>query len=131
MKKLFIYIFLGLIFLIMRSGYGFAGSEAKQSEIIDTGNKYLTNIEHGTADPDVFIGVIKKGNYNINKISHSAIANYMEALANEGMLKLIPMPYYSYDDVLTALYVVFQERSNVMNNWDVFQNVWLPAQICQ
>ncbi len=131
MKKLYIYIFLSLIFLIIRSGFSFADSGAMQSEIIDSGDKFITTVELGTANADAFITVIKKRNYLIDQISHSAVANYMEALANEGMLKLIPMPYYSYDDIRIALYVVFEDRKNVTNNWEVFQNVWLESQICQ
>ena len=131
MKKLYIYIFLALIFVGMSPGYCLAGSETKQSEPIYTVDMVLNNIEQGTANAETFIRIIKKRNDLIDQISHSAIANYMEALADEGMLKLIPSSYYSYDDIQTSFYVVFQDRKNVMNNWDVFQNVWLPSLACR
>ena len=131
MKKLYIYIFLSLILVSMSPGYCLAGSGTKQSEPIYTVDMVLNNIEQGTANADTFIRIIKKRNDLIDQISHSAIANYMEALADEGMLKLIPTSYYSYDDIQTAFYVVFQDRKNVMNNWDVFQNVWLPSLACR
>jgi len=115
----------------MGPGYCLAGSEIKQSEPIYTVDMVLNNIEQGTADADTFIRIIKKRNDLINRISHSAIANYMEALADEGMLKLIPTTYYSYDDIQTSFYVVFQNRENVTNNWDVFQNVWLQSLACR
>ena len=37
---------------------------------------------------------------------------------------------YNYEDVQTSLEVVFEERENVFNNWSVFEEQWLPAQIC-
>ena len=131
MKKLYIYIFLSLILVSMSPGYCLAGSGTKQSEPIYTVDMVLNNIEQGTANADTFIRIIKKRNDLIDQISHSAIANYMEALADEGMLKLIPTSYYSYDDIQTSFYVVFQDRKNVTNNWDVFQNVWLPSLACR
>ena len=131
MKKLYFYIFLSLILVSMGPGYCFADSGTKKSEPIYTVDTVIRNIELGTANADTFIRIIKKRNDLINRISHSAIANYMEALADEGMLKLIPTSYYSYDDIQTSFYVVFQNRENVTNNWNVFQNVWFQSLACR
>ena len=129
MDKLKIYIIVCLVFIIMGPGYGSAGSDTKQSEGIDTENEVLSKIELGTADADTFASFFNNNKFTMY-ISHSAIANYMEGLANEGMLGLIPIHYLIYNDVRTALDVVFEDFTNIVNNWDVFQNVWLPYKIC-
>ena len=54
----------------------------------------------------------------------------MEALANEGMLEIIPASDYSYEDVMTSLDVVFEDRENIMKNWDVYEEHWFSAQKC-
>ena len=130
MKKIFICIMIFFGFMIIGPKPGVSGSSVNQFAIATNQNEFLSDIEIGTVDPEVFIDAVKKGDHMLENISHSAIANYMEALADEGMLKLIPSNDYNYEDVQTSLEVVFEERENVFNNWNVFEEQWLPAQIC-
>ena len=131
MKKIFIYIVMFFISILIGVQSGSAGSPADQSVIATNQDKFLSNIEIGIVDAEVFINAIKQGDHILENISHSAIANYMEALANEGMLKLIPLNDYSYEDIQTSLNVVFEDRDNVTNNWSVFEDQWLAPQICR
>ena len=130
MKKLYIFTLMALILLFIGTSYIFAASTMKQFEPNNTEKEFLAGIEMGKTNPDVLISTLKKRAYLIDHISHSAVANYMEALANEGMLEVIPASYYSYEDVMTSLEVVFEDRENIMKNWDVYEEHWVSAQKC-
>ena len=95
------------------------------------GDRWLLNaVESGDADAEIFISVVKGRKSRLEEISPSAFANYMEALANDGMLKLIPSKYYDNEDIKIALDVVFQDPTNIPNNWYVFEEHWLLHRIC-
>ena len=44
---------------------------------------------------------------------------HLEALANEGMLELIPLEYYREKVLLTAMGVIFEDPGNIARNWRV------------
>ncbi|MBN2059617.1 MAG: hypothetical protein JW882_04285 [Deltaproteobacteria bacterium] len=90
------------------------------------GENLLKSIEAGTATGEDFIRAITDNRYSIEDISPSSVANYMEALANEGLLILIPSHYFNDEDIEVALNVVFEDRNNIFANWNVFENQWLP-----
>ncbi|MFC1534276.1 hypothetical protein ACFL7M_13020 [Thermodesulfobacteriota bacterium] len=89
----------------------------------------LENIENSTATAEEFICAIIDCTNLIEDISPSSIANYMEALANEGLLELIPSQYFSDEEIKVALDVVFERRTNIFANWNVFENQWLSGEI--
>lgn len=131
MKKLCIFILMVLIIALIGTGNGMAGSAVKPSETPNIEKEYLAEVELGNIDANDLVSTLKKKDYLIVRISHSAVANYMEALANEGMLEIIPIPYYSYEDIKTALEVVFHDRENVIKNWDVFEDHWISVRSCE
>ena len=131
MKKIYVYIMFALIFTITCYSSSNAESTIDKKDAAVPGVAILNNVESGTLDAEAFTSAVEKQHIILEKISPSAIANYMEALANNGILKLIPVEYYVDDEVNTALDVVFEDRDNITNNWDVFENQWLPAKICR
>jgi hypothetical protein len=96
---------------------------------IDYRKNLLDNIEAGTATAGDFIRAIKEGVCSLEDISPSSVANYMEALANKGLLMLIPSQYFNDEEVQVSLDVVFEDRSNIFANWNVFENQWLPSKM--
>ena len=82
----------------------------------------LGTFEEGSADSEVFISAVKQNPLRLRELSPPAVANYMEALANEEMLRLVPQDYLVDDVIQTALTVVFEHPSNVVRNWSVFED---------
>jgi hypothetical protein len=131
MKKICIYFLFALIFMITCYSSSLAESPIDKREAAVPGTEFLNSLENGAADAGAFTLAVERRHLILEKISPSAVANYMEALANNGILKFIPVEYYDDDEVNTALDVVFEDRANITNNWDVFENQWLPAKICR
>jgi hypothetical protein len=86
----------------------------------ENGESYLNCIESGRANWFDFIGTIRTGETNLYELSPSAVANYMEAIASEGMLELIPPEYFRNEEIRTALSVVFEDPDNVFKNRHVY-----------
>jgi hypothetical protein len=57
----------------------------------------------------------------IDNVSPPAVANYLEAIANEGLMELIPADYLDDLDLITSLNVVFEDASNICLNKDVYE----------
>jgi hypothetical protein len=82
----------------------------------------LNNIESLLANHQDFIDAIKSKEIQYREVSPSSVANYMEAFANEGMLKRIPTEYLKHDGIKEALYVVFEDNSNISNNRNFYDD---------
>jgi hypothetical protein len=59
---------------------------------------------------------VKSGSLKLREVSPEALANYLEAFANEGMLYWTPPEYFENEEMKTSLEVVFEFRENVVMN---------------
>jgi hypothetical protein len=122
MKKFFLLILMGLFFL----GHP---AETKELEFreddLDQYRKresFVSQMESGRLKWFNFVDTIQTGELVFRDFSPSAIANYMEAFANEGILDLIPNEYFRNEEIKIALNVVFEDRVNVANNQNVYED---------
>lgn len=86
----------------------------------ETRESFLGCIESGEANWYDFIGAIQTGEISFYELSPAAVANYMEAIANEGILELIPSQYFHDEQIKTALNVVFEGYLNILKNRKVY-----------
>ena len=108
-------------------------SNADRNRSIFESYGQLKEIESGSAGAAVFVSAIRENPSRLKKLSVSAVANYMEALANEGMLELIPPEYYGDKVILTALEVVFEDPGNAARNWPILDEFvrWMTSSTCR
>jgi len=90
----------------------------------------LIDIENSGANYQDFVNAIKSRRIAFQEVSPVAVANYMEAFANEGMLESIPDEYFDSAEITTSLYVVFEHPENIANNWDMFEDRLILKRIC-
>jgi hypothetical protein len=102
-----------------QDGYAKQGSKKSLINSIENGQAYWKHV----------VDSIKRGKIELEEISPSAIANYMETFANEGMLGLLPSEYLDNNEVLTALDVVFEDAANAARNWEVFKKYFKQAYV--
>jgi hypothetical protein len=81
---------------------------------------FLQTVETGELDWNSFIDAVIKQQITFEEISPSAIANYLEGIANEGMMELIPSDYFYHEDLEVASAVVFEDPSNICRNSSVY-----------
>ena len=86
-------------------------------------------IELGDADADAFVVAVRKGPLRFRDVSPGALANYLEAFANEGMLELIPFYFFQNDEMTVSLDTVFEDPKNASINWEVYKNYLNRAQM--
>ena len=65
---------------------------------------------------------VKKGPLRFRDVSPGALANYLEAFANEGMLGLIPFYFFHNDEMAVSLDTVFEDPKNASINWEVYKD---------
>jgi hypothetical protein len=98
-----------------------------QSDMIKINGKnmerryFLQTIETGELEWKSFIDSVKNRKITFKEISPSAIANYLEGIANEGLLELIPSDYFYHKDIEVALSVVFENPLNICKNSSVYK----------
>ena len=120
MKKIAFLILTGLVILWICPVYG-------QSDMIKIKGKdierhsFIQTIETGDQDWRSLIDAIKDEKITFEEISPSAIANYLEAIANEGLMEFIPSEYFYNEDLQVSLDVVFENPSNICNNSAVYR----------
>lgn len=118
MKKLIVFIIMGMLFSSCVEHYELLYTHYKG----DGKTKgLLKSIESGKADADAFVYAIKNGSLELGDVSPDALANYLEAFANEGMLYWTPPDYFENEEMLTSLEVVFEFRENRMMNIRVYE----------
>lgn len=98
------------------------GSEEGLIEQYGSRKAFIHAIEVGDADADVFVVAIRKGPLRFRDVSPGALANYLEAFANEGMLELIPFYFFRDDEMAVSLETVFEDPENVSINYDVYKD---------
>ena len=120
MKKISLVIFAGLVSLWINPVFG-------QSDMIKINGKnmdrhhFLQNIETGELDWESFISAVQNEKITFEEISPSATANYLEGIANEGMMEFIPSEYFHNEDMEVALSVVFENPSNICRNKSIYR----------
>ena len=120
MKKMLLVILTGLVFLWINPAFG-------ESEVIKINGKemqkqyFLQTIESGDLEWDSFIDAVINQKVTFDELSPSAVANYLEGIANEGMMDLIPADYFYDEDVQVASTVVFEDPLNICNNSSVYK----------
>ncbi len=90
----------------------------------------LNDIESLTADYQNFVDAVKSRRIVFQEVSPPAVADYMEAFANEGMLGQIPRGYFDSPEIKTSMYVVFENPENIAHNWDMFEDRLLLDRLC-
>jgi hypothetical protein len=83
---------------------------------------FIHAIEVGDADADAFVVAVRKGPLRFSDVSAAALANYLEAFANEGMLDLIPFYFFQDDEMALSIETVFEDPENVSTNWEVYKD---------
>jgi hypothetical protein len=98
------------------------GSEQDLAEQYGSKKAFIQAIEVGDADADAFVIAIRKGPLRFRDVSPGALANYLEAFANEGMLEFIPFYFFRDDEMALSLETVFEDPENVSINWEVYED---------
>ena len=120
MKKISLVILVGLVFLWICPVLGqsdriiLEGKNMEKRYILDT-------IETGELEWKSFIAAIANQKITFDEISPTALANYLEGIANEGLMELIPSDYFYNEDLQVSLGVVFEDPSNICNNSLVYK----------
>lgn len=78
-------------------------------------------VECGQAGPDDFLRAIRRGPVRLEEVSPPAVANYLEALAYDGMLDRVPAGYTDSEAMILSYETVFEDARNVFNNWEAYK----------
>lgn len=108
-----------LILLVVGCGHG-----AKHGDILaayGSPEALAEAVERGEAEADAFVHAMKKGPLHFEDVSPEAMANYLEAVAYEGMLDRVPAPYSGHEEMVTSYETVFEDTENVFNNWKAYK----------
>jgi hypothetical protein len=113
-----------LVLLILGCGPNGKHPGSQEGLIDPYGSKkaFIYAIELGDADADAFVVAVRKGPLRFRDVSPGALANYLEAFANEGMLELIPFYFFQDDEMAVSLETVFEDPENVSINWEVYKD---------
>jgi hypothetical protein len=120
MKKITLVVFAGLVFLWINPVFGQSDMTKINGDNMER-RYFLQTIETGDLDWTSFIDAVINQKISFEEISPSAIANYLEGIANEGLMELIPSDYFYHEDLGVALAVVFENPSNICNNSSVYK----------
>jgi hypothetical protein len=121
MKKILLPVLIGLIFLWICPAFGQSDRTAPQGERMAKLD-LIQSIEKGDLPWKNFVEAIKDQTITLDEISPSATANYLEALANEGLLDSIPFEYFDHEDLRVSLSVVFEDPLNICHNRSVYRD---------
>jgi hypothetical protein len=121
MKKIALVVLTGLVILWICPVYGQSDMIKIKGENMERGY-FIQSIETGDQDWENLINAIKDEKITFEEISPSAIANYLEAIANEGLMAFIPSEYFYNEDLQVSLDVVFENPSNICNNSSVYRD---------
>jgi hypothetical protein len=118
------YLLALLVLLILGCGAKGKHSESREDLFQEYGSKeaFLHAIEIGDADADAFVVAVRNGPLGFKDVSPGALANYLEAFANEGMLGLIPFYFFQNDEMIVSLDTVFEDPENASVNWEVYKD---------
>jgi len=118
------YLLALLVLLILGCGAKGKHSESREGLFDEYRSReaFLRAIEIGDADADAFVVAVRKGPLRFKDVSPGALANYLEAFANEGMLGLIPFYFFQNDEMIVSLDTVFEDPENASINWEVYKD---------
>ena len=119
MKKIFLLVLIGFVFLWTCPVLGQSDmmhEKGKPLEKLDL----LYTIETGELYWKIFITAIKTQKITFDEVSPPAIANYLEAIANDGLMELIPDKYFYHEDLEVSFSVVFEDPLNICKNRVVY-----------
>ncbi len=118
------YLLALLVLLILGCGAKGKQSGFREEPIEKYGSReaFLYAIEIGDADADAFVVAVRKGPLRFRDVSPGALANYLEAFANEGMLELIPFYFFRNDEMTVSLDTVFEDPENASINREVYKD---------
>ena len=122
MQKFYLLALLVLLILGCGPKGKYPGSDRGLIEQYGSRKAFIHAIELGDADADVFVVAIKNGPLTFRDVSPGALANYLEAFANEGMLGLIPFYFFRDDEMVLSLETVFEDPENVSINYEVYKD---------
>ena len=122
MRKFYLLALLVLLVLGCGPKGRHPGSEGGIIEQYGSRKAFIHSIELGDADADAFVVAIRNGPLRFRDVSPAALANYLEAFANEGMLELIPFYFFRDDEMALSLETVFEDPENVSINWEVYKD---------
>ena len=115
MKKIFLLGLIGLVFLWTCPVLGQSDMVHEKGKPLEKLN-LLYSIETGELHWEIFITAIKTQKITFEEVSPPAIANYLEAIANDGLMELIPDKYFYHEDLEVSLSVVFEDPLNICKN---------------
>ena len=120
MRKLIIFIMIGMFISSCVEHYELLYSHYGERE---KPRRLLSSVESGEAAPDAFVHAVKSGTLKLIEVSPEALANYLEAFANEGMLYWTPPEYFEHEEMKTSLEVVFEFHENIVMNRKVYERL--------
>ncbi len=125
------YLLALLVLLILGCGAKGGQSGFREEPIEKYGSReaFLYAIEIGDADADAVVVAVRKGPLRFRDVSPGALANYLEAFANEGMLELIPFYFFRNDEMTVSLDTVFEDPENASINWEVYKDYLSRVQL--
>jgi hypothetical protein len=110
-----------LLVVLLVAGCGHGAKHADPLEVYESPRALVEAVERGEAEADAFVLAMKKGPLHFEDISPEAVANYLEAVAYEGMLNRVPGRYTGNDEMVTSYETVFEDARNVFNNWEAYK----------
>ncbi len=112
-----------LVLLILGCGAKGKHSISREGLLDKYGSReaFLHAIEMGYADADDFVVAYRNGAIRFRDVSPGALANYLEAFANEGMLELIPFYFLQNDEMMVSVDTVFEDPENASINWEFYK----------
>ena len=121
------------LLILLISGCGANGKQFESGEGLfekyGSTEAFLHAIESGDADAEAFVVAIRKGSLRFRDVSPVALANYLEAFANEGMLELIPLYFFQNDEMTVSFDTVFEDPENASTNLEVYKDYLGRVQI--
>ena len=119
MKKIFLLGLIGLVFLWACPVLGLSHMMPGKGQLLEK-HDLLHSIETGELDWEIFMTAIKTKKITFEEVSPPAVANYLEAIANDGLMELIPDEYFYHEDLEVSLSVVFEDPLNICKNRVVY-----------
>lgn len=110
-----------LLVMLIVTGCGHGVEQTDPLDACRSPRDLVQAVERGSAGADAFIQAVKNGPLHFEDLSPEAVANYLEAVAYEGMLDRVPARYAGNGEMVTSYETVFEDARNVFNNWEAYK----------